>query len=138
MPFSKMTAPDSIRRNLVEHVAVLANADAQLRYEREVPHVRAHIELVESFYDSYLPGDSVFEAAFSPEERECLAELDRKLELCLLSNVHSVSDLVAMSSWQSLIQQAGEVLATLKKNAYQAPEPTPRSVTPRAIVPKLE
>ena len=112
-----MTASDTIRKNLVEHVAMLADADAQLRYEREVSHVPVYVELIESFCDSYSPGDSAFEAAFSTEEKSVLTKIDRTLEACPLTDVHSVADLLATVPWQSIVQQAREALIIFAKNA---------------------
>ena len=119
-----MTAPETIRRNFVEHISILANADAQLRYERDVPHVPAHVELIESFFDSYHPGDSAFEAAFVSEEKKCLADLERMLDSTSLEAVHSVSDLLASASWQSLIRKAQEAAELFAKAPNQPPEPT--------------
>ena len=112
-----MTAPDTIRRNLIEHLAVLASADAQLRYEREVPHVPVRVELIESFFDSYCPGDPSFESAFSPEEKTCLAEVSRALESLSLESIHSVSELLATERWQAVMRQARGAAAILTTNA---------------------
>ena len=112
-----MTTPDTIRRSVVEHISVLAKADAQLRYEREVPHVPVPIELIESFFDAYHPGDSTFEAAFSLEEKRCLLEVSRALESLSLSGVHSVADLLAMERWRAVMEHARDAAAVLAINA---------------------
>ncbi len=112
-----MTASDTIRKNLGGHVALLASTEAQLHYERQVPHVPVHVELIESFYDSYLPGDPAFDAAFSPEEKDRLAAVDSALRSLSLADVGCVAALLAVHEWQSVIQRASEAQAALGKNA---------------------
>jgi hypothetical protein len=113
-----MTPPSNVRNHLVDCLSLLANVSAQATYEKEVQFVPVHVELIETFYDLYIPNDHAFVAAFTKEEAMRLAELAALLDTAAKKSetigIHSVSQLQELPEWHLVIRQAQIVHEVLR------------------------
>jgi hypothetical protein len=114
-----MTPPSNIRKHFADCVSLLADTGAQAKYEKDVPFVPAHVELIETFYDLYIPSDPAFISAFTKEEAMSLAELERLLSAAAerkkTSAVHSVVQLQELPDWQLVVRHAQVLYETFRK-----------------------
>src|SRR5436190_14097080 len=79
---SDVTRPGDVahlRRSIIDLLRLLADADAQLEYERSVPIANVPAELFCMWADDqYHPDSDLFRAAFAPDEVEVLAIFDEQ------------------------------------------------------------
>lgn len=120
-----MTPPQSIRAYYIDHLELLADPEAQLRYESDAPFIPIAVELYQQFYDNYDPGAEVFTAAFSQAEIRALADFERQLSSAAQDvppeGVRSVSALHSVPSWRGIMRSAQELHRQLKFNRERLP-----------------
>jgi hypothetical protein len=103
MPMTK----EAIRRQVAEHIRLLAHPSEQLEYERSVPIADVPSELVCGF--PYYPKSVDFISAFSNEELMDLAHLYGLLCEAAKVEAHSVSELRKSTWWQAVFSLAKEL-----------------------------
>ena len=104
------------RSVILDLLALLADPAAQRRYEVAVPIANVPADLVCMWLDDgYHPDSSWFIEAFSPGERERLADFNRVFEAISqsLPTDGGVSALQAASGWDTVCRVAAETLAAL-------------------------
>jgi hypothetical protein len=99
------------RSAILEGVALLASASAQIEYEKNVPHAFIAAELIEGFAtDLYHPKSPDFVDAFSEAELKDLAQLYGLVHAAgqrmQKASVHSVSDLQKLPEWRQVMSLA--------------------------------
>jgi hypothetical protein len=104
-----------LRERMVDCIRLLASAEDQLAYERAVPHVPVHVEIIAGFADDlYHPKSHEFIFAFSETELKDLARLYGFVcgasEGAEASKAHSVADALKCSEWRSMMTFAKSLL----------------------------
>jgi len=103
------------RSSILEHLALLADPEAQREYEQNVPIADVPAELMCGWFDdSYDPSSPAFEAAFSLRERRALAEFSDLLtsaEAQLPIPLPRFRDLQTHPAWGRVIAGAANALA---------------------------
>ncbi|MCP5043477.1 MAG: hypothetical protein GY944_20815 [bacterium] len=104
----------------MDYVQLLGSAAEQLEYERNVPNVYVPTELVQGFAnDLFHPKAPEFLDAFTEDEVRDLCELygllcaaSRELDSAIPP---SVTDLLKLGAWRSVIQCAKDLSERLKR-----------------------
>jgi hypothetical protein len=103
-----MKTRNDTRAAVAEYVALLASAEGQLTYEKNVPHVFVPAEIVEGFAtDLFHPKDAGFIAAFSEPELKSISRLYGLL--CSASDgisaakANSMTDALKTPEWRSMM-----------------------------------
>jgi hypothetical protein len=114
---SEKPSRELIRQNIVELLALLADAEAQRRYERNVPIANVPAELLCMWFDDlYHPDDAAFVRAFSTPELAALEEFNRTYRSVadeLEPLAVSVGDLHAHPSWSRVSPAASAALKAI-------------------------
>ena len=98
------------RGSLVSLLETLSSRVAQEDYEQSVPIAQVPAELICGWFDDlYHPGTPLFEAAFSPGEREVLADFNAVFagEVDSLDGAVHVSELWEKPGWARVSSAAG-------------------------------
>ena len=108
-----------IRCAVTEHVALLASAEEQIAYERNVPHVPVPSEIIEMFVtDLYHPKDPDYIESFSEAELKDMARLYGLLcdasEIISGTGIHSVTDLLKTPEWRRVMKYSKDLLVNLR------------------------
>jgi hypothetical protein len=104
------------RGNVRDHLALLADFEAQKKYERDVPIANVPAELVCQWFDDlYHPDASQFQALFSAAELAVLSAFNARFELIQGTVPYpiSLSELQAMDVWRQLADAAASALAAI-------------------------
>jgi hypothetical protein len=111
----------NIRSSMYEHLELLADAEAQRAYERNVPIADVPGELLCGWFDDvYHPEDQAFQAAFGPRELDALAEFNdlfTAAEAVLPEPLPPLCDLQAHPAWSRVISGAAKALRDLSGGA---------------------
>lgn len=98
----------SLRKNVVDHVALVASPSAQLEYERSVPIADVPSELICGFCDDlYHPKSPALLEAFTEDELRDLAELFGRL--CIAARAFerdgacAVNEILKIPEWRSTV-----------------------------------
>lgn len=113
---SEPTDEADSRSVIRELLALLADPAAQREYEVEVPIANVPAELVFMWFDDhYHPDSSWFIEAFSPGERERLADFNRVFDGVFqsLPTNGGVFALQSTPQWNTVCRAAAEALAAL-------------------------
>jgi len=100
-----------------DELQLLASAERQIEYERNVPNVRITAELVEVWFSqTYHPADPGFRSSFSDSELETLAKFndvfDRHVNL-LPNSRGTVQTWLVDSAWKEIMGAASDALANI-------------------------
>lgn len=102
------------RRIIREELELLASEEAQLAYERSVPHVDITAELLcRWFDDSYHPEDDGFRACFDSSELEVLARFNRFFDErtpMLPESKGTVRTWLEIPEWRAIMREARSTL----------------------------
>lgn len=111
-----------LRTAVLEHIRLVAIADAQLKYEEGVPNAQVLAELVCGYTDDlYQPKSALTPASFSNDELKDLAELHGRL--CAASETFSrhgartVQDILKLAEWRRGMTFAKQLALDLGGNA---------------------
>ena len=112
------------RQQVIEHVALLASASEQIRYEREVPIADVPAELVSCFCDDlFHPKQALFVDAFTEQELKSLAELYGMLCIACKAieehDCHQVTELQKIPAWRSVMAFAKDLETWLRRASNQ-------------------
>jgi hypothetical protein len=116
-PVTESSDVQESRSRVRELLALLADPVAQRRYEVEVPIANVPAELICMWFDDhYHPGSSWFIEAFSPGEREVIADFNRVFDGIAqsLPTDRGVSALQSTPEWDTVCRAAAETLAALE------------------------
>lgn len=106
------------RQHVCQVLDLLADANKQLQYQRDVPHVEVSIELPSLWFDdTYHPESSGFQEAFSRPELQALARFsdtfDHALE-ALGRPVPPIDEIQSHPSWKRMAAMATAVLDRIR------------------------
>ena len=98
------------RDNLLAYLAVVANPERQLAWERDERVGHVPWELVEEWFDLYHPEVELFRGQFKPEELESLSMFDRELRSALPLPDQSLAAMLQSPAWQRIVVAANQPL----------------------------
>ena len=109
---------DRLRSRVLEVLALVADADAQRKYQASVPHVDVPAELFNQWEESFFPANDEFRSAFTDAELDAL----RRFEL-VVSDVSTqtpkqlpaLDAFVRTAAWQRLSDAARATLQDLRR-----------------------
>lgn len=111
--------PESFRKSILAHARLVASAEAQLRYEADVPIADVPSELICGYTDDlYFPTSEVLREAFSESEQKSLAEFYGRL--CVAADafgrarVTGVRDILKLPDWRATMAFAEQLVADLE------------------------
>jgi hypothetical protein len=115
----------TLRGNVREHLALLADFEGQRKYERDVPIADVPAELVCGWFDdSYYPDSPAFQAAFLPAELTILRDFNACFQSIqgTVPDPISLTELQAMDVWRQLADAARSTLAAIPEELPTAVE----------------
>ena len=108
------------KRAVLETISLIADPEAQIQYEKDVPIAHIPSELICIWFDDrYHPGTKVFNATFTEEERKILKDFNQEYD-SLLKNVSeeaesgTVLDLHKDKYWCEIMNIAKQTLRKLQ------------------------
>jgi len=114
----------NVRRGLIHHLLLLADPEAQRKYERDVPSAFVPAELFCGWFDeSYRPDDPAVKLAFSDTELAAISEFHHLFDRVGHSLPKSLPDLSRLQrtpEWIEIVEAAAHALA--KIDVYDTPE----------------
>jgi hypothetical protein len=113
---------ESLRKAILEHLALVSSAGAQLEYERSAPIADVPAELVCGFTDDlYHPKSEALLDAFTEDELRDLAEFYGRLsvagEAFEQEATHSVQQILKLPEWRSAMAFAKDLHARLQRDS---------------------
>ena len=107
------------RMCVLEHVRLAASAEAQLRYEQEIPIADVPAELVCGLTNElHDPEAEALRGAFTPDELEDLEELSGKLrvasEAVVRERAGNVQDTLRVPEWRAVMAFAQQLAVELE------------------------
>lgn len=112
-----MTRPSLLRAHIEDTLAFIADREAQLRYQAEVPCVDVSLELFLQWEDWYRPSEQAFAAAFERHEAETLAafhDVFVAVRDCCMERRMPIRQLVQTTAWKRYSGAARTALARLR------------------------
>jgi hypothetical protein len=111
----------NIRQAVLEHVALVASARAQIEYERSVPVADVPAELICGFVDDlYHPKSQALLDAFTEAQLRDLAELYGRLcvarEAFERVDAHTVDAILKLPEWRSTVAFARDLSVRLRRD----------------------
>ncbi|MCP4891560.1 MAG: hypothetical protein GY904_33830 [Planctomycetaceae bacterium] len=105
-----LTQPET-RNSIKDIVELLASAEMQLAYERDVPHAPVHVEITEMYCtDSFHPKSQSFVDSFDERELKILARLYgdafRAGRAAEDADAATVSDVLKLKDWRVMMDTA--------------------------------
>jgi hypothetical protein len=114
----------NIRSGIIQHLRLLADPEAQREFERRVPIADVPAELFCVWFDDfYHPETPVVHAAFSPQEREVLAEfheLFAAVSAEFPSTLPRLHELQIHPAWARVTSGASRALNRILGSAHEA------------------
>jgi hypothetical protein len=107
---------DNVRRNLIEHLELLSDAERQIEYQKNVSWINVVPELFCQWGDSYIPDSPATAEAFTVQEREALAAFNQAFETISAALPNELPQLEAFmrtDDWQRLRDAARRTLGLL-------------------------
>lgn len=104
------------RRQIVDTLALIASKEAQLEYQRRVPHVDVPAELFNQWEDCYLPQSESVKAAFTDDELRALLTFNNALEEVASATplqLPALTVFVQTDAWRRLATAAKVALSKL-------------------------
>ncbi|HEX8324778.1 MAG TPA: hypothetical protein VF595_12795 [Tepidisphaeraceae bacterium] len=98
------------RDNLLAYLAVVADPQRQLAWEREERVAHVPWELVEEWFDLYHLSIELFRSQFTPEELIDLSKFDAELRSALPLPDESVATMLQSPAWQRVVLAANHPL----------------------------
>jgi hypothetical protein len=99
------------RINIINTLQLIASPTDQLAYQQQVPGVNVAAELVNQWFDDfYHPGDARFDADFSPDELETLAEFNDFYDVRVSQLPDRLSGMLESPVWLNVMAAANKVL----------------------------
>jgi len=112
-----MTRPSLLRAHIEDTLALIADREAQLRYQAEVPCVDVSMELFLQWEDWYRPADERFAHAFDRHETETLRafhDVFVAVRDCCMSQQLPLEQLVRTTAWKRYSAAAHTALGRLR------------------------
>jgi hypothetical protein len=109
---------DNLRRRVLEVLALVADAEAQRKYQASVLHVNVSEELFNQWDDAFFPEDSHFISAFSSRELDVLRRFNAAMETVGETTPNSLPSLDAFmqtQAWHRLSDAARFALDEIEK-----------------------
>lgn len=107
-----------IRQRVIETLSLVADKEAQRRYQMEVPDVDVAAELFNQWEDCYFPQDIGFREGFSNSELDSLERFDRVLNRVCGETpqcLPPLEDFIETTEWKQLSCAALEVLDAIRR-----------------------
>jgi predicted ATPase len=111
-----MTGPDLLRAHIEDTLALIADGDAQLRYQAAVPCVDVSMELFLQWEDWYRPHDPAFAEAFDEPQAATLRAFHEVFTAVRDHCMHRrlpIARLVQTTAWKRYSGAARTALALL-------------------------
>ena len=112
-----MTRPSLLRAHIEDTLALIADREAQLRYQAEVPCVDVSMELFLQWEDWYRPTDESFVRTFDSHEAETLRafhDVFVAVRDCCMSLQLPLTALVETTAWKRYSGAAHTALGRLR------------------------
>ena len=112
-----MIRPSHLRAHIEDTLALIADREAQLRYQAEVPCVDVSLELFLQWEDWYRPSDEAFAQAFDRSEAETLAtfhDVFTAVRSHCMDRMLPIRQLVQTTAWKRYSGAARTALARLR------------------------
>jgi hypothetical protein len=107
----------NMRERVFETLALIADKEAQRRYQLAVPNVDVAAELFNQWEDCFFPEDDSFRSSFLDEEFAALKSFDRVLNrVCeeTPQELPTLEEFVETDAWEQLSAAASVALAATK------------------------
>jgi hypothetical protein len=111
------TRTSLLRAHIEDTLALIADREAQLRYQAEVPCVDVSMELFLQWEDWYRPADEAFAHAFDPYEAETLRtfhDVFTAVRDCCIERQLPLQQLVQTTAWKRYSGAARTALGRLR------------------------
>jgi hypothetical protein len=108
--------PSNMRRRVLETLALIADKEAQRKYQSAAPNVDVPAELFNQWEDSFFPEDEVFRNGFAEDELRVLKEFDFVLNrVCeeTPAELPLLEDFVKTEAWKRLSTAASAALIAI-------------------------
>lgn len=110
----------AFRERVIDHLRLVASAEAQLRYEADVPIADVPAELVCGFVDDiYHPKSELMLRTFESDELERLAEFHGRLIVASdafdRDGAQTVSAILLVPEWRSVMDFAKRLVVGLER-----------------------
>lgn len=112
-----MTGPSLLRAHIEDTLALIADRDAQLRYQAAVPYVDVGLELFLQWEDWYLPEHEAFAQAFADQEAATLRafhEVFTAVRSHCMHRMLPIAQLVQTTAWKRYSGAARTALGMLR------------------------
>lgn len=114
------------RKNVIEHLQLLASAQEQREYQRNVPFVNITVELSCMWFDGYFCPEAKEQLSpvFSERESEALREFDRVFDSVTepwsgAGDVPELEDFMRTPQWERMSQAATVALKAFAEASYR-------------------
>jgi predicted ATPase len=112
-----MTGPSLLRAHIEDTLALIADREAQLRYQASVPYVDVGLELFLQWEDWYRPEHEVFAQAFAHQEAATLQafhEVFTAVRSHCMHRMLPIAQLVQTTAWKRYSGAARTALGMLR------------------------
>jgi predicted ATPase len=112
-----MTSSSLLRAHIEDTLALIADREAQLRYQAQVPYVDVSMELFLQWEDWYRPSHEAFDQAFDRREAATLRtfhDVFIAVRDCCMDRQMSLEQLVQTTAWKRYSGAARTALGQLR------------------------
>jgi hypothetical protein len=109
---------EPLRTRVLEVLALVADEDAQRRYQAAVPHVDVPAELFNQWEESFFPRDCQFQSAFADEELDALRRFDvimREVSAKTPRQLPALDVFITTDAWRELSMAARVALGEVRR-----------------------
>ncbi|MCX4245472.1 hypothetical protein [Paraliomyxa miuraensis] len=112
-----------VRTKIEDTLGLIADREAQLRYQAEVPCVDVSTELFLQWEDWYRPDTEDFQGAFDPEEAATLRMFHQVFAVVrdtMIQGLPPIDQFVTTTAWKRLSGAACSALGLLRRSLQAA------------------
>lgn len=110
----------NLRARIVEVLQLVADKEAQLKYQADAPHVQVSNEIFNQWEDYYRPDTEEIRLAFAPDEQQALLDFNSVFDAVCEETpqvMPPIAEFVETTAWARYQNAAAEALKVIQRRS---------------------